>query len=221
MMGNIFFVSDTHYGHKNITGSTISSWKDGYRCFNTIEKMNTAIVNGINSKVKQDDTLYHLGDWSFGGIDNIWNLYKQLICKNIHFIYGNHDDHIINDRQLPNCRRIAPYHQTIVDGCPEAGEYPDYVLSKQLFLTTNDVLTIDIGKQKIFMSHYAHRVWLGSHKGVWHLYGHSHGALEDKEWGKSMDVGIDNYCKLFGKYEPFSFEEIRTIMDKREVINHH
>ena len=48
----------------------------------------------------------------------------------------------------------------------------------------------------VYLSHYCHVVWPGSHLGVYQLYGHSHGNLE--AWREShmpcalsMDVGID------------------------------
>ena len=48
----------------------VSSWPEkesNCRMFNTLEDMNTAIVKSINSVVGENDILYHLGDWSFGG----------------------------------------------------------------------------------------------------------------------------------------------------------
>jgi calcineurin-like phosphoesterase family protein len=41
------------------------------RDFDSLDKMNTAIVNNINELVGQDDVLIHLGDWSFGGFEQI------------------------------------------------------------------------------------------------------------------------------------------------------
>ena len=35
-----------------------------------------------------------LGDWSFGGIKNIYEFRKRLHVKTIHLILGNHDVHI-------------------------------------------------------------------------------------------------------------------------------
>jgi len=77
------------------------------------------------------------------------------------------------------------------------------------------------GIPPIFMSHYSHRVWEGSHKGYIHLYGHSHGNIPDH--GKSMDVGIDVAYRMFGEYRPFSLTEIVEIMSKKEVVllDHH
>jgi calcineurin-like phosphoesterase family protein len=75
---NIWFTSDTHYGHKNICRG-VTSWKSedpaaliaATRDFPTLEIMNETIVSNINSVVAEDDWLIHLGDWSFGGIENI------------------------------------------------------------------------------------------------------------------------------------------------------
>lgn len=76
---------------------------------------------------------------------------------------------------------------------------------------------------KFCMSHYAMRVWNKSHRNAIHLYGHSHSMLEGEEWGRSMDVGVDNAYKMYGVYCPFSLDTIMKIMNKRvpKVIDHH
>ena len=38
--------------------------------------MSQHIVEQINKYVQQDDILIHLGDWSFSGIEIIWNFKK-------------------------------------------------------------------------------------------------------------------------------------------------
>lgn len=192
--------SDSHFGHTNIAGPKISSWKSGFRNFDSVHQMNMALVEGINKYVKEDDILYHLGDWSFGGVQNIYQFRKYIVCKNIHLVLGNHDQHIEDKEIMYHDVTFNPIH---------------------LFSSVQDVLTVKIGKTKIFMSHYAHRVWLGSHKGVIHLYGHSHSSIPD--YGKSMDVGVDVAYKMFGEYRPFNIGDITRIMDKRtpEKIDHH
>ena len=187
---NIWFTSDTHYSHSNIAGKSVSRWQRGYRDFNSVWEMNQTLVDSINKYVKEDDVLYHLGDWSFGGVDNIKIFRDSLICQNIHLIRGNHDDNI-------------------------EGSQID------LFSSVQDVLTLKLGKMTIFLSHYSHRVWQGSHKSTIHLYGHSHGSIPGI--GKSMDVGVDVAYKMFGEYRPFSIDDIIRIMDKREIhkIDHH
>lgn len=218
-MNRVFFTSDTHYWHRNIAGPKVSRWSSGYRDFNDEQEMSKELVNQINKHVKEDDVLFHLGDWSFGGIDNIWNFRKQINCKNIHLILGNHDHHIEHNKILPN---IYYYNKNILEGSVAEKMFDDLVRAQQLFSSVQHVKSITIDKNKFFLSHFAHRVWDKSHHGVIHLYGHSHASIDDN-WGKSMDVGVDNAYKLLGAYRPFYLEEILDIMNKREVkiLDHH
>jgi calcineurin-like phosphoesterase family protein len=102
----VFVTSDTHYGHKNICRG-VTAWRlpdgsipiDQTRDFDTIEQMNESIISGINSVVGEDDVLIHLGDWSFGGFENIQKFRDRIVCKEIHLILGNHDHHIQNNRE--------------------------------------------------------------------------------------------------------------------------
>ena len=148
-MAEVYITSDSHYAHSNCCRG-ISTWKSGFRDFDTLEQMNNAIVDNINDRVSENDTLYHLGDWSFGGVENVEIFRKRIICKNIHLIYGNHDENIMKDTGL-----------------------------QSLFSSTDHVFTGYIGKTFFHLSHYAHRVWPKSHKGSIHLYGHSHGSIPD------------------------------------------
>lgn len=226
-MSKIWFTSDTHYHHKNIVRGT-SEWIDSRnegngqstRDFNTLEEHDNAIVNGMNKYVKENDTLWHLGDWSFGGIEQIWEFRRRLFCKNIHLVLGNHDHHIENAKILPNCKYSNNEFFTILDAI-EPAQKGFEVGAQGLF---NSVQHVYNGKS-FFLSHYAHRVWDKSHHGRIHLYGHSHDSLDNKGeyWGKSMDVGMDSAFRIFGEYRPFSYEEIIEIMKEREtkIIDHH
>lgn len=84
-------------------------------------------------------------------------------------------------------------------------------------------MEIEENNTRICMFHYAARVWNKSHRGSIFLYGHSHSNLEYEEWGRSIDVGIDNAYRLFGEYRPFALAEIYSIMSKRQpkYIDHH
>lgn len=86
---------------------------------------------------------------------------------------------------------------------------------KELFTSIQDVCELSVPPHNFWLSHYAHRVWIGSHKGYIHLYGHSHNSIPDH--GKSMDVGVDVAYKMFGEYRPFSLDEIIQIMNKKEI----
>lgn len=232
-MSKIFFTSDTHAYHRNITKG-VSNWDDksGCRDFNTLEEMNQSLVNGINSTVGEDDILFFLGDWSFGGIDNIWNFRKQLKVKTIHAVGGNHDHFQDKNKTLPNCK----YNKSgiIVDGNPE-DEF-ESVGAQELFSSYSHYKEVKIDGKRYCLSHYAFRVWNKSHHGSIMLHGHSHDTLpfmncngqtnngiDDLPLALQMDVGIDVAFKMFGEYRPFSLKEIQEIMSEREalLVDHH
>lgn len=213
---NIFFTSDTHGFHKNIV-SGVSDWKDknGCRDFKSIEAMNETIINGINNTVGIDDTLFHLGDWSFGGIDNIVKFRHRLNVKKIHLILGNHDHHISKNREVELSKELTPL--------------------KSFFTSVQDYLDLTIDKKAIVLSHYPMISWNKSYRNSWMLHGHCHDTLDSpayRQWGgsdyfytssKILDVGMDTAFRLFGEYRPFSYKEIKTIMDKKDFnsIDHH
>lgn len=169
--GRVWITSDTHYHHTNLCRG-ITNWRtrdgrvpiDSTRDFQNIDQMNDVIVNNINSKVAQTDTLIHLGDFAFGGFDKIDQLLDRLACKSIHLVLGNHDHHIKNDRSEIRSRflSVSHYLEAQIDGV-------DFVLC-----------------------HYPLASWHGLSKGVIHLHGHVHLSAKNK-WGngKKLDVGMD------------------------------
>jgi calcineurin-like phosphoesterase family protein len=187
-MSNIWFTSDTHFGHTNIAGPKISRWNSGYRNFNSVHEMNMALIDGINKYVKENDILYHLGDWSFGGIHNIKLFRDSIVCKKIHLILGNHDQHIVD--------KEVKFHDSSFNPI-------------ELFSSVQDVLQVSHGKHKFFMSHYPHLSWDGSHKGVIMLHGHEHSYFDHLNKNTlRMDVGVDSAKIVLGEYRPFSIEEV-------------
>jgi calcineurin-like phosphoesterase family protein len=206
----LWFMSDPHYWHKNIAyGESVWNDKeDRCRYFDTTSEMSRLIVEEINNYVDEDDILFNLGDWSFGGIQNIWNFRKQLNVKTIHQINGNHDHHIIKNKELPNC------HRSLNGNCVD---YYDDTIAKanaqDVFTSVNDYLEILIGKQKLCTMHYPFESWNEMGKGSIMLHGHIHGEKYIKK--NRLDVGIDNAFKLFGKHRPFNYNEILEIFKNR------
>lgn len=193
-MSKIWLSSDWHFGHSNIAGEAVSNWKSGFRTFKNTYEMDHTIIDNINRLVAPEDTIFFHGDFCFGGHTRTPDYRRRITCSNIHFIRGNHDKHI--------------------------DKYRDFFTSVQDYL---DVTLVDKYGNKLpfIMCHYAFRVWLGSHKGFYHSYGHSHGSLPGH--GKSDDCGIDNAYKLLGEYRPFQLEEFVDILDKRQIafVDHH
>ena len=63
----------------------------------------------------------------------------------------------------------------------------------------------------VSVCHYPMRTWQNSNHGAWQLHGHSHGTLEP--FHNQLDIGVDNAFKIFGSFRPFSFNEIKAIME--------
>lgn len=84
-----WFISDTHFGHKNIL-----EYEKEHRPFSTVEEMNETIIERWNSVVKQKDTIYHLGDFAFGK-KNI-EIASRLNGRK-HLVMGNHDQYPSNE----------------------------------------------------------------------------------------------------------------------------
>lgn len=192
----------THYSHKNICRG-VSQWEvnegnQRTRDFNTLEEMNDVLVNNINALVKENDTLWHLGDWSFGGHQQIKIFRDRLNCKNINLVFGNHDQHIEpNNSPYRNLFKSVQYY-------------------KELDIRV-DRKWNQVQKVKICMSHYAMRVFNKSHHGAIQLFGHSHGSLPDLN-NRQMDVGVDT-----NNYYPYHLDEILDKMLCRpiEIVDHH
>lgn len=77
-MSEIFFVSDTHFGHNNIISYCKRPWE-------TVPEMDAALVENWNKVVSPKDTVYHLGDWAFHNYECIGQLQG-----NIFTVPGNH-----------------------------------------------------------------------------------------------------------------------------------
>jgi calcineurin-like phosphoesterase family protein len=202
-MGNIWITSDTHHSHTNIAGPSISRWENGYRDFNSVHQMNIALTDGINKYVKEDDILYHLGDWSFGGAHNIKHFRDSIICKNIHLIRGNHDQHIVD--------KVIKFHDTSFNPI-------------DLFSSVQDVLEVSHGKNRFFMSHYPHLSWHHASKGVIMLHGHEHGSFNHLNKNTlRMDVGVDSAKMILSEFRPFSIEEVINLNSRKKIIpiKHH
>lgn len=234
----IFFTSDTHYGHTNICRG-ISNWRDAdgnvpvsqTRDFDTLSQMNDKIVESINSVVCEDDILFHLGDFSFGGFDNIAEFRSRIVCKNIHLILGNHDHHIERNKQLTNYYR-DPDILEIMKGNIEDHYYEEYkfgeywnnkVYVQDLFSSVNQYLRLSVslypgttlyqGEHEFVLMHYPIASWHNMNNGVIHLHGHVHLPPDKKlSQGKAMDVGVDGNNLM-----PYTLGQIVNIMHKQPI----
>ena len=191
----IFFTSDSHYSHQNICRAT-SSWTDGSktRDFKSLDHMNTAIVDAINDKVGPDDVLIHLGDWSFGGFENIAEFRERIFCKNIHLILGNHDHHIERDKDGVRSLFASVSHYAVLN-LRRPGNGPE------------------MDRISMILCHFPIASWDGMNDGRIHLHGHVHLApLHKIAEGRAMDVGADG-----NGMDPYSLDEILNLLKDRPI----
>lgn len=102
-----FFTSDTHFGHKNIIRLC-------NRPFGSIDEHDATLIANHNKLVTPDDTVYHLGDFSFAPpIPYLEQLNGRFI-----FIWGNHDSTNARTklRLHPATIGASDYLETTLDG---------------------------------------------------------------------------------------------------------
>lgn len=199
---NVFFTSDPHFGHTNMVRGT-SSWDGGTRDFDTVEEHDNFLLERINERVKCNDILFILGDLTFKGyktkdIEPVKEYIRKINCKNIYFIYGNHDEVIENSPELQKMFTAVNYYMDVT-----------------IKLIEPNKPTL---KYKFDLSHYSKRTWTGLYSGAMMLYGHSHNMLEEyvNKFGehlKTMDVGVDTRPD----FSPYSLSEILEIMESKTI----
>lgn len=165
------------------------------RNFASLEWMNQYIINEINGKVGVNDLIVLLGDTMMQE-KNYFDFLEKLNCKKVIMLYGNHC----------NIGKISQVHS-------EKLLYHGYYLE------------LLIEGQIICCQHYPSFNWNYQDDGSWGLHGHLHSdensIVKEIHKYKSLDVGIDNYYKMFGEYSLFSFEQIKELLKDKLIIERH
>lgn len=90
---NTYFMADTHIDHN-------ADFVVKNNGFETVEEYNEAVIDGINYRVKKEDTLYLLGDvcWK-----DPFSFLRKINCQDVKIIRGNHDASLYKNKHLvPN-----------------------------------------------------------------------------------------------------------------------
>lgn len=169
----IWITSDTHFGHANIL-------KYCNRSFANIEEHDNALINAWNSVVKQDDEVFHLGDFTLAGTEFAEKMLRRLNGRMFLLLNRWHHDK----------RWIYGVDDTIFDFMPSI-----------VVMDINDIKN----SMPIVMCHYPLEVWDRKHYGAIHFHGHSHGFL--RRIHNRLDIGVDVAHRILGSYRPFSLHE--------------
>lgn len=175
----IYFTSDLHLGHK-----AVIEMND--RPFADTDEMNRVLIQNINETVKQDDTLYILGDLAFRISLSMANeLIQKINCRNRYLLAGNHDKN---------------YDPALFKGIYDF---------KKVNMISKDQIHYDIS-----LMHYPMMEWPRSRHGSLHFHGHIHSHAADyneqmkQEGIRRYDVGVDA-----NQYRPVSLDEILKFMN--------
>lgn len=159
------------------------------RPFASIQEHIDKSISAHNAKVPKGARVYHCGDifWRTLPLKTALDIINALNGEH-YFIWGNHDELMegneILRQQFHWCKDIAQ-----VSG--------HSLLPKPLVLC-----------------HYAMHVWRNSHRGAWHLYGHTHGNLPEQT-NLSFDCGQDAWG-----FAPVSIEEVAEKMRRKIELGH-
>lgn len=139
-MANIWVTSDLHFYHKRIMDFCKAT-----RPWASVDEMNEGLMDSLHSTVKKNDTLYLLGDISFGNAEQSLEIAKSLPGQVKYLVLGNHDTHLKGQ---------------------EVGKYFNHracIMEHKLF------------GHKVVMCHYPMLRWNRCQYGSLHLFGHQHG----------------------------------------------
>jgi len=104
-MPNNWFTADLHLGHGNIIKycqrpflsdeeraqaavDLSGSWSVSQA---TIRRHDAALLDAINAVVQSEDTLWILGDFCSGKIEEVQRYRSRIVCINVYLVWGNHD----------------------------------------------------------------------------------------------------------------------------------
>lgn len=170
----IFFSSDLHLGHQNVISHS-------NRPFASAQQMEEEIIKKWNRKVQPLDTVYMLGDITWGWNSNKIKEVLDRMNGIKYLIYGNHDK--LGPHQKSNCWvEIVPYKEINIGD--------DFIIMSHYPIAEWNCC------------------WRGSIHLYGHCHGKFNLAdftkLMPHGNTKCMDIGVDT-----NNYEPYSWEEIK------------
>ena len=156
-----YYISDTHFFHTKIIQMCS-------RPYSNCEEMNLDLIKKWNKKVRNEDEIYFLGDFSYKGtLEQSIEILKQLNGKK-YFVKGNHDD----------------------------GEFIDYITKNNLVEWVKDYAEIIDNERRVVLCHYPIEDWNWQYSGSYHLFGHIHNNTRHnyKVFEKRFNVS----CEVIG-----------------------
>lgn len=183
----LFFTSDTHFNHDFVR-------KICNRPYSTIEEHDQKLIENWNSVIGIDDTVFHLGDFCFGGAPKWKEIINQL-NGHIYLIRGNHDDKNLSANVINLFEGVFYQAKLLVD-------------NRIVYLNHFPFLCFAHGDINTYKDNYAIQ-----------LFGHIHSGpnCTGSDCSRSQilyptqyDVGVDN-----NNYFPISWKNVQDKINKQ------
>jgi calcineurin-like phosphoesterase family protein len=200
-----WFTSDWHFNHQNIIPfANRPFWKtitDPWGALGPVDSdvpdtdaMNKTLIDNFNDLVAVDDEAWFVGDLAMGERKISVPLFKQLKCRNLFLVPGNHD----------HCHKMFPKWRNHVPLYEDAG-----------FTIMDSQETLTIAGEEVLVCHFPY--WGDSHfddrysglrpddEGQFLIHGHTHSP--EKQRGRQLHVGVDAW-----EFKPASDDDIISLM---------
>lgn len=195
----IWFTSDLHFFHKNVIKYCNRPWS-------TVEEMNEGLITRWNSVVGDQDQVFVLGDFCFGGVARATSILSRLKGHKV-LIRGNHD---AKPQQLVRAgfAEVLDQEEIYVTTPP----FPRLTLSHYPFAPTREELWLERlanfwkfwRRLKYKEARFLERRPIDH--GQFLLHGHVHNAWKVK--GRMINVGVDAW-----NYTPVSIDQIQRLIE--------
>ena len=205
-----YYISDCHFFHENL------NFKMDHRGFPSAEAMNDYMIRQWNNKVRRNDEVVILGDFSVGNAELTNELLKHLNGK-LFLIRGNHDDFYLSKSSFRSDR----------------------------FVWVKDYAEMNDNGRVVVLSHYPIMCYNGQYRKDpegnprrYMLYGHVHNTLDERLINTFINIEKASYhigrngekeyvpCNMincfcmFSDYIPLSLEEwIAVDKERREKMS--
>jgi len=188
-----FFTSDQHFGHKNII-------EYSKRPFSSVYEMDETMVERHNAVVRDNDEVWHLGDFSFKS-DGLQVHLPRLRGKH-RLVAGNHD----------RCHSCHSRGERAKRDYIRAGFY---AIDERVQVTLPGLGNVMLCHMPLRTANTLHDLRYLEHRPTeeetkddnWLLHGHVHEKWKKK--GKMINVGVDQW-----NFTPVSLEELVVFVER-------
>lgn len=200
-----YYIADNHFFHEGI------NFRMDHRGFKTVELMNEYMIEKWNSRVRRNDEVVILGDFSIGKAEETNDILSKLHGR-LYIICGNHDKWLQNkSANLSRFKWIKDYAEMNDNGrkvilC----HYPIMCYNGQFRINKD-------GNPKVYMLHgHVHKTQdvIGIHKYKEFVRNYPR-QCRGSDDPKPAPINIINCFCMYSDYVPLTLDEWIVLEDER------